>query len=202
MKLRYSSTITAVIASTLLVSACTGSPKTPTTSTTAPPNASAPADDVPKVSNPLPATVLDGSPCDSALTNDQLSGFLGKSTPAAPQENSLGTMCQWSSASGTGAGITVTYQTKSDKGLALAYQNVQPKAARWKVLDPIQDYPAIAYSDFDDKRAGVIVVGVTDSLAYSVSLTLGDKAASENKDAFDLGPQVADAVMTNLKARA
>jgi hypothetical protein len=145
---------------------------------------------------------LDGSPCETALTSEQISTFLGQASAGSSSDNQLGPTCHWGNAAGSGAGITVAYQTKSDQGLALAYHNVQPKAARWKVLDPIQDYPAIAYSDFDDKRAGVIVVGVTDSLAYSVSLTLGDKAASENKDAFDLGPQVADAVLTNLKARA
>jgi hypothetical protein len=35
-----------------------------------------------------------------------------------------------------------------------------------------------------------------------MALTLGDQATSEGKDSFDVGPQVADTVMTNLKARA
>ena len=48
----------------------------------------------------------------------------------------------------------------------------------------------------------MIVVGVTDELAYSVALTLGDKAAGEGKDASTGAPEVADTVLTNLKARA
>jgi hypothetical protein len=48
----------------------------------------------------------------------------------------------------------------------------------------------------------VVTVGISDELAYSVSLTLGDKAAAAGKDACRLGRGVADTVMTNLKARA
>jgi hypothetical protein len=33
-------------------------------------------------------------------------------------------------------------------------------------------------------------------------LTLGDKSAAEGKDCFDAAPEVADTVLTNLKARA
>ena len=79
---------------------------------------------------------------------------------------------------------------------------MQPKAARWTPLAPIQGLPAVAYANTNDKRACVIVVGVTDELAYSMGLTLGDKAAGEGKDCFDAAPEVADTVLTNLKARA
>jgi hypothetical protein len=48
----------------------------------------------------------------------------------------------------------------------------------------------------------VIVVGISDELAYSISLTLSDGAVAQHKDACVLGPEAADAVMTNLKARA
>jgi hypothetical protein len=37
--------------------------------------------------------------------------------------------------------------------------------------------------------------------AFSTGLTLGDKATSEGKDSFDIAPQVADVVLTNVKAR-
>ncbi|GAB3139753.1 DUF3558 domain-containing protein [Amycolatopsis stemonae] len=150
----------------------------------------------------MPTTVLTGNPCDSALTPDQVSTFLGDATSGKPSDTALGPLCNWSSTSGSGAGFAISYQTKSDQGISLAYQNIQPKAARWKPLDPIQGFPAVAYANFDDKRGCAVVVGVTDELAFSVGLTLGDKAASEGKDCFDIAPQVADAVMSNVKARA
>ncbi|SEF28136.1 Protein of unknown function [Amycolatopsis pretoriensis] len=192
----------AITAGGLLVSACTGTPKAPATTTSATSSTTSAAGDVPTVPSPLPATALDGSPCDSALTSSQVTHFLGQSTPTKPSDTQLGPMCQWSSASGSGAGITVAYQTKSDQGIGLAYQNVQPQAARWQPLDAIQGFPAVAYTNTEDKRACVIVVGVTDKLAFSTGLTLGDKSAAEGKDCFDAAPEVADAVLTNLKARA
>ena len=204
MNYRYTATITTLATCALLMTGCTGSPKAPASnsSPTASSSVTTAKDDTPKVAHPMPAKVLDGSPCDSALTADQLSTFLGQATAAERKDNTLGPECHWGNAAGSGAGINVTYQTKSDQGIRLAYQNVQPKAARWKVLDPIQGYPAVAYSDFDDKRHCVIVVAVNDELAYSVALTLGDKATSDGKDSFDIGPDVASAVMTNVKARA
>jgi hypothetical protein len=202
MTKRSITTMAAIMAGCLLISACSGTPKAPATTTTAPSSTASADSDVPTVQSPLPTTALDGSPCDSALTSSQVTHFLGQSTPAKPSDTQLGPLCQWSSASGSGAGITVAYQTESDQGIRLAYQNVQPKAARWKPLASIQGFPAVAYTNSADKRACVIVVGVTDELAFSTGLTLGDKAAGEGKDCFDLAPEVADTVLSNLKARA
>jgi hypothetical protein len=202
MTKRSITTMAAIMAGGLLISACGGTPETPASTTTTPWSTASANSDVPTVASPLPATALDGSPCDSALTSSQITHFLGQSTPAKPSDTELGPMCQWSSASGSGAGITVAYQTESDQGIGLAYENVKPKAARWQQLEPVQGFPAVAYTNTDDKRACVIVVGVTDKLAFSTGLTLGDKSAAEGKDCFDAAPEVADAVLTNLKARA
>jgi hypothetical protein len=60
-----------------------------------------------KVDNPLPAKVLDGSPCDSALTSEQLTGFLGEPSAPKAKDEALGPSCTWTSASGSGAGILV-----------------------------------------------------------------------------------------------
>jgi hypothetical protein len=202
MTKRSITAMAAIMAGGLLISACNGTSKAPASTTTAPSSTASANSDVPTVPSPLPATALDGSPCDSALTSSQITHFLGQSTPAKPSDTELGPMCQWSSASGSGAGITVAYQTESDQGIGLAYGNVKPKAARWQPLEPVQGFPAVAYTNTGDKRACVIVVGVTDKLAFSTGLTLGDKAASEGKDCFDAAPEVADTVLTNLKARA
>ncbi|MEV6440708.1 DUF3558 domain-containing protein [Amycolatopsis sp. NPDC051716] len=198
---------TAVTLGTALLASCTG--KTPTNGTAGPATTSSSAElpnsGAPKVGNPLPAAALAGSPCDSALTADQLTGYLGQPTAPKTSDTELGPTCDWASASGTAAGILVGYDTKSGQGLSLAYKNVKPKAKRWvDDLQPVQGYPAVGYVDAGttDNRACVIVVGVADDLAYSVSLSIGDSAVQAGKDACQLGRGVADTVLTNLKARA
>ncbi|WP_328613226.1 DUF3558 domain-containing protein [Amycolatopsis sp. NBC_00355] len=199
----------AVLFGALGLAACTDSNKSPATTESSATTSAAelPNSGAPKVENPLPASVLDGSPCDSALTAEQLTGYLGRPGSPLEKEETLGPSCTWSSDSGSGAGILVGYETKTGQGISLTYKNEKPKAARWvDDLDPVQGYPTVAYVDTgidpEHKRSCVITVGVSDELAYSVSLTLGDKAAGEGKDACDLGRGVADTVMTNLKAKA
>nr|WP_268744774.1 DUF3558 domain-containing protein [Amycolatopsis decaplanina] len=198
---------------TLLLAACDGGRTTPGTPAPDTPAASSSAAGVPNngapaVQNPLPANVLDGSPCDSALTTQQLETFLGEPSPGKPSTDALGTACDWHSTTGSGAGFSIGYQTKSDQGISLSFQSVKPKADRWLVLDPIDGYPAIGYANNvgapkpDDKLACVVVVGISDQLAYSVSLTLGDKAYREGKDSCDAGRSVAAEVLKNLKGRA
>ncbi|MER6664747.1 DUF3558 domain-containing protein [Amycolatopsis japonica] len=189
---------------TLLLSACDGDRGTPTPTTPAASSSAAgvPNSGAPAVRNPLPAKVLDGSPCESALTPQQLETFIGEPKPAEPSTDALGTACRWSSASGSGAGFTISYQIKSDQGISLPYKNVKPKAARWVELEPIDGYPAIGYTNIQDDNGCAVVVGVSDQLAYSVSLSLGDKATQQGKDGCKLGRDVAAEVLKNLKGRA
>ncbi|WP_328446757.1 DUF3558 domain-containing protein [Amycolatopsis sp. NBC_00438] len=194
---------TVVAVGTTSLTACAGARRTAGMATPAPVSTTeTPDSGAPQVSDPLSADALDGSPCETALTSDQVSTFLGDATRGRESDSQLGPICNWSSNTGSGAGIAISYQTKSDQGIGLAYRNVQPVAARWQPLEPIQGFPAVAYANSDDIRACVIVVGVTDELAFSIGLTLGDKATSEGKDSFDLGRQVADVVALNLKAKA
>jgi len=154
------------------------------------------------VDNPLPAKVMDGSPCESALTEQELTDYLGQPGAAKPKDSELGPMCDWASTSGSGAGILVAYETKTGQGLSLTYKVEKPKAGRWvDDLAPVQGYPAVGYVDggASGQRSCVSVVGVADDLAYSVSLVLG---SDSGKDACQLGRGVADTVLTNLKARA
>ncbi|MEU9685860.1 DUF3558 domain-containing protein [Amycolatopsis japonica] len=192
---------------TLLLSACDGNRTTPGIPTPGTPAASSSAAGVPNsgapaVQNPLPAKVLDGSPCDSALTPQQIETFIGEPSPGKPKNDALGTACDWSSASGSGAGFQISYQTKSDQGISLPYKNVKPKAARWVELEPIDGYPAIGYTNIQDDNGCAVVVGVSDQLAYSVSLSLGDKATQQGKDGCKLGRDVAAEILKNLKGRA
>ncbi|MCR6489530.1 DUF3558 domain-containing protein [Amycolatopsis sp. OK19-0408] len=197
---RRSTTLTVVTACAVLLAGCTGERGTAQPASTSP-AAELPNSGAPKVENPLPAKVLDGSPCDTALTATQVSDVLGDTGQGKSQDEALGPLCQWDSSSGSGAGLTVGYDTKSDQGISLSYKNTKPKSTLWKELEPVQTYPAIAYGDQSDKRLCNVVVGVSDELTYGVTLTLGDKAAADGKDACELGRTVADMVMTNLKAR-
>jgi len=209
MKRRHIATISAAMAGFLLLSACTGNRRvsgtasTPTStvaSDTGVPNSGAP-----KVQNPLPTKVLEGSPCDSALTSTQIATFLGKPEQPEPSTDQLGASCDWSNVE-AGAGFTVGYQTKSDQGISLAYKSVKPSAKRWVELESVQEYPAIGYAGTElvpgQNKNCVVVVGVSDELAYSVSLVIGDAGAKAGKDACKIGRDIADAVMTNLRQRA
>ncbi|MFJ9782168.1 DUF3558 domain-containing protein [Amycolatopsis sp. NPDC101161] len=208
MRQRILLTAATIAAGATLLTACTGKDAltgSPTPAPASTSNSELPNSGAPKVDNPLPAKVLDGSPCDSAITAEQVKGYLGQSDAPQPKDSELGPYCEWSSTSGSGAGILVGYETKTGQGISLTYKNVKPKAKRWvDDLEPVQGYPAVGYVDVGtaDNRTCVITVGVSDELAYSVSLTLGDKAAGEGKDACQLGRGVADTVLTNLKARA
>jgi hypothetical protein len=174
-----------------------------TPSTSAPSSSS--AEDAPSVQNPLPAKVLDGSPCDTALTTADVTKFIGNSTPAKPDEDPTGNICFWHNLAGDNASLGVTYQTKADGALRLAYKNVKPSAARWDVLQPIQGYPAVGYLAAGDDPANKsqchVVVGISDHLAYSVDMTLSDTATQKGIDPCDAGRNVADQVLTNIKAR-
>ena len=118
----------------------------------------------------------------------------------------LGPSCDWASTSGSAAGILVGYETKARQGLSLTYKNEKPKASRWvDDLEAVQGYPAVGYVDVGttDNRTCVVVVGVADDLAYSVSLRVGvTRRLRQERAACTLGRGVADAVLTNLKARA
>ncbi|WP_290057207.1 DUF3558 domain-containing protein [Amycolatopsis solani] len=206
MRYRILATAAVVAAGAALLTSCTGNegasgkPAPASASTPELPNSGAP-----KVDSPLPAKVLDGSPCDSALTADQVKGYLGETDAADPKDTELGPSCDWGSTSGSSAGILVGYETKTGQGLSLTYKNVKPKAKRWvDDLDPVQGYPTVGYVAVGttDNRTCVIVVGIADDLAYSVSLSIGDSAVQAGKDACQLGRGVADTVLTNLKARA
>jgi Protein of unknown function (DUF3558) len=187
--------------------AVTGNPTTPPASTTgtATSPAAASSDDAPAVQDPLPANVLDGNPCDTALTLADVTGFVGTPDPNKASQDPTGATCEWDNAAGNGASVTVVYQTKIDSGFRLAYKNVKPKAVRWTELQPVQGYPAVGYLADGSKgletRECQVVVGISDNLSYSVGLILSDQGQAKGIDPCTAGRDVADRVLTNIKAR-
>jgi hypothetical protein len=73
-------------------------------------------------------------------------------------------------------------------------------------LQPSRATPVIAYVPKGitqtNNRLCSIVVGVSDQLSYSVTMTLGDGATAAKVDGCTAARDVADTVMTNIKARA
>ncbi|MEC3974655.1 DUF3558 domain-containing protein [Amycolatopsis sp. H20-H5] len=213
MNRRHLAAAATLVAVAFPLAACTGDrtvpgvASTPTSAGDSSSGASTlPHHGAPKVQDPLPGKVLEGNPCDSALTPTQVKEFIGDSDPATRADDALGTACRWRNAPGTGAAFTVGYETKNTEGLSLSYKTIKPTAARWEEPAPVQGYPAIAYVPDGitaaDKRLCSVVVGVSDQLSYSVTMTLGDAATAAHVDGCTAARDVADAVMTNVKARA
>jgi Protein of unknown function (DUF3558) len=192
-----------------LLSGCSGGGGTGTVSSTLPSGSTASGsvvdDDVPKVQNPLPATVLEGSPCDSALTAAQLTEFIGATSAPESTDFETGPKCNWTNASHNGSAISVYYETKVDGGISLEYQNTKPQSSRWEPAT-LQGYPAVAFTgkNFDTAVTGTCVmsVGIRDDLAFGVGLSISDGARKRGVDPCAAVKEVADAVLTNLKGRA
>ncbi|NKQ58147.1 DUF3558 domain-containing protein [Amycolatopsis sp. K13G38] len=204
-----------VCASAGLLTACAGGKvggtPSPTTgamqaSSGAAPSSGTGAADVPQVQTPLPATALDGSPCDSALTTEQVVSFIG--SPKAPDRQDdfdTGPACTWFSADGVSGQIGVYYETKIGGGMNVIYRNLKPKSGRWEPTT-LQGYPAVAgtFKGEDQSITGRcdVTVGIRDDLVFAVGLTLGDNARKRGVDSCEGAKDVANTVLTNLKGRA
>lgn len=213
MKTRFTTTVALVCAGAGLLAGCSGgtvagtpTPASGSASASTGAASSSAGSDAPTVQNPLPESVLDGSPCDSALTTEQVTDFIG--TPDAPGRDDgfeTGPACNWHSADGVSGGIAVYYATKTGGGLNLVYQNTKPKSARFEASE-IQGYPAVAYTGKNDDPSvtGIclVSVGIRDDLTFGVGLTLGDSARKRGVDSCEGAKDVANTVLTSLKGRA
>ena len=156
----------------------------------------------PKVQTPLPATVLDGGPCDTALTMEQVVTFIG--TSKAPQsDDSLptGPVCTWANASGAGGQI----ETKIGGGWSVAYRNLKGNSDRWEPTS-LQGYPAVAATNRGEDQSTTgqcdVTVGIRDDLSFAVSLTLSNNARERGVDSCGGAKDIANTVLTNLKGRS
>lgn len=203
-----------VVSSLAVLAACdngtsgTPLPVTPTTQGDTPTQDSAtpgttgqplPYAGAPKVSNPLPASVLDGDPCTEALTPDQVRQALGKSIAGERNDSqSLGPYCAWANLD-TGARIAVGYTTKVHTGLSGVYANTKPKTNTWKELAPIGGYPAVAYDISGDRC--VITVGLADDVSIDVSGSVRDSKIGTT-DPCEPTAKAAGTVVENMKKKA
>jgi hypothetical protein len=150
----------------------------------------------------LPASVLSGAACATALTSQQLTTILGMAPPGKPTSDTVGTTCDWGN-SDKGSGVTVAYDTKDHTGLSGFYENTKPKAVVWKELPAIQGFPAVAHvtpNGGDPSYFCQVSIGIADDLSVDVSIILSD-AKKGKVDPCQVTAVAADMVVTNLRQK-
>ncbi|GAB3353335.1 DUF3558 domain-containing protein [Amycolatopsis echigonensis] len=206
---RTLATVLGAVAVVCVAAGCSGGSAAPPVASPPPPSSPAaavlPHSGAPKVEHPLPASVLSGQPCQDALTSDQLNQIFGTVPQGKPGSlPGLGLDCKWNNID-SGAGLTVGYTTQTHQGLSALYQNTKPQAKVWRVLPPIQGFPAVAASTFSSGTQDgfcAVSVGVADDLSFDASLTPSDAKRASGADPCELSARVADMVVTNLKRKA
>ncbi|GLY64295.1 hypothetical protein Atai01_09140 [Amycolatopsis taiwanensis] len=155
---------------------------------------------VSKVQNPLPASVVSKHPCDSALTDAQLTELLGMVPSARREDDPTGPVCGWQKTS-TGATIGVGYLTNVSGGLSQVNDRQQGDAY-YEALE-VGGYPALAYNSTETAPVSDchVAVGITDTVAYDVGFVVGGNRAGK-QDPCDVAKIVAQDVLENLKAAA
>jgi hypothetical protein len=154
----------------------------------------------PKVANPLPASVLAGNPCDTALTPEQVKQAIGIQVAGRPgTTGGIGPTCSWFNENTLGK-IFVGYVTEDHNGLSGVYENTKPKNPVWRPLPDIQGFPAVAYSNNTDQNC-MVTIGLADDMSVDVSGFVGDSKRGKI-DSCDLAAQMAGLVVTTLKKRA
>jgi hypothetical protein len=152
----------------------------------------------------LPANVLSGDPCATALTPAQVKDALGiEAQGKGDTLPGVGPNCSWSNLD-TGAKVTVYFVTETGQGLSGVYANSKPRSVVWKELPTIQGFPAVAHVTSvggDPKQACSISVGVADNLSFDVALYLSDSKVGK-VDPCTVAPRAANDVVTTLKQKA
>ena len=206
----HSTVVTAAAAVILLAASCSD-PKTsgtpspapqPSSSPTAPTSRTPPFAGAPKVTSPLPDSVLSGSPCE-ALTPQQVQVNIGVSvTGKSDHLPGIGPQCVWTNLK-SGAQMGVSFTTEPKDGLSGDYANTRPRMPVWKELPPIQGLPAVAYSDNGKPNPDfcAVAVGITDTLSVDVTLALSLQKSGK-VDACTVVPLTANDVVTTLKQKA
>jgi hypothetical protein len=99
--------------------------------------------------------------------------------------------------------LGVEFITANKSGLGSLYvqaDSLKKNGGYFEPLSPIQGYPAVLYSQSDDRADGActLAVGVSDTLDYSVSVEITHPAS--RTASCETVEKAADMVITNLKA--
>lgn len=188
------------------LAACSGETgkATPTSGTSSPASPSSgqqPGAAVPTISNPLPASVIQRDPC-SVLTSTQIDGlFTGTPTQSPVQDTGAAKSCSWSDLDkGSLVGVQLVYAWKD--GLRTVY-NTQSQGGFFKVLQPVQGYPVVAYGPHDERSQGrcSVAIGIADNAAFDIDVTLARSVVGQADPCQDAN-HVADLAVTTLKGGA
>lgn len=156
-----------------------------------------PSHGAPKVQNPLDTTAFHQQPC-QVLTDDQLRQL----NLEAPGETGKGVGapdCTWRNRS-TGASLGMQFELANSQGLSTLYERREQNDL-WIELPSIEGYPALAASTRDTRNQlgdCTVLVGVTDSLEFSVSGTLSN-AKRGKADPCEATQLAANLVLQTLK---
>jgi hypothetical protein len=186
------------VGAALLVAGCSSSPSTGSggTSATSSSPASSVAPAAPKVTDPLPASVFDKHPCDSALTADQLKQLISDAPPSYRTDNAAGPGCGWDRKD-AGTIIDVAWMTGVRGGLGQVY--AAQEQAPFRQPTEVDGYPGLLYNPNDQPtRICHIAVGIADNLVFDASLN----ARVAKVDRCEGAKQIAQKVLANLKAAA
>lgn len=155
-------------------------PSSASDSTASPGTSGLPNSGAPAVTNPLPESVLSGDPCE-AMTPQQITDALGDGASQGERRDldQLGPRCNWSAATSSGGGFTLTFGTKSRQGLSSFYANAKQQMEVFRELAPIEGFPAVAYKSSNDARECTVGVGLANE--YTVSITSTQSTAKEGK---------------------
>ncbi|WP_376774757.1 DUF3558 domain-containing protein [Amycolatopsis jiangsuensis] len=186
-----------------MVVACSGT----TAGTATPGPSSAPAASssglpVPTVAQPLPASVVQGDPC-KALTDAQVDGLF-TNTPTrdhAADDTGVAHACSWHDVD-RGSLVTIQFVYAWKRGLTDVYAT-QAKGGFFKVLQPVQGYPVVAYGPSDDRSRGRcgVAVGIADNAAFEADATVAQSATGTGDPCED-ARNVANLALTTLKGGA
>ncbi|MEC3980851.1 DUF3558 domain-containing protein [Amycolatopsis sp. H20-H5] len=189
------------------LAACSTKPGTaqplPSSSPTAQPSGSSqgnPGSGLPTITNPLPASVIQGDPC-SVLTTAQLA-TLFSATPHrnAATDTGAAKSCSWSDLDkGSLVGIQLVYAWQDGLGHVYAKKN----EGFFKELEPLHGYPVVAYGPSDDRSTGrcSVAVGVAGNAAFQADATLARSKVGQ-ADPCDAARNIADLALTTLKGGA
>ncbi|RSN44926.1 hypothetical protein DMC64_18765 [Amycolatopsis sp. WAC 04197] len=158
--------------------------------------------DAPKVTDPLPASLMQRSPCD-VLTPAQLTSLFTNEPEAHPaRDTGIAQQCHWTDLSrGSSIGIQMLYAARD--GLSQFYAKKQSNKL-WEPLEPVQGYPVVAYGANDTRQTlgdCSVLVGVADNAVFEVDVNVVDSKVGTVDPCAD-ARMVADLAVTTLKSGA
>jgi hypothetical protein len=160
----------------------------------------------PHVATPLDTTKAQAAPC-SVLTAAQITS-LGIVATGKPDNFTTGPLCNWhdTSAIPSPMSIGIGFISASKGGLSSLYvqaDSLKKVGGYFEPIDPIQGYPAVLYSQYDDRQAKTnascaLAIGVSDELQFTVTVTV--IKPTPQSDPCTIDKKAADMIMTTLKA--